>query len=163
MTSATNQLMTMCVNRINAAGGVGWRQNAGKIPAKYTTKSGEEHSYMVNLGRKGVADVIGLLEGVFIACEVKTGRDKMRDDQLVFLLKVIDNKGVAVVVRDEPQRLLDVVNALGQRNPPQHLAKLITRREMIKHVFEAYFHDHAVDELPGEAWRYYREIQAVAV
>lgn len=50
---------------------------------------------------RGVADIIGLhRSGTFVAVEVKIGADRLSDDQSVWLARVRDFRGRAVVVGD---------------------------------------------------------------
>lgn len=64
-----------------------WRQN--QIPVKGRTFIGEP----------GQSDLIGITKatGLFVACEVKAIGDKLSDDQKVFLRKIKDANGIALI------------------------------------------------------------------
>ena len=49
---------------------------------------------------KGVADIIGILDGRFLAIEVKRPGAKLTEDQAIFLQKVRNNGGIGIVARD---------------------------------------------------------------
>lgn len=156
--SVANDLAKMVVAKIEGAGGWAIRLNSGVVFSDYTTKAGEQKRRAIRLAPAGTADVIGHSpDGVFIACEVKAGKDTLKDDQLMFLLGVIDRRGVAVVVRDSPQALYDLIEAITQRRPAPSLAVKATRRYMIAQVLDAYRHDHS--RLPGWTEKYEREIE----
>jgi len=64
---------------------------------------------MQGLGsHKGVADIIGIYDGKFMAIEVKTLKGKLSDHQRTFLDAVKDEGGIAIVARSVD----DVINAL---------------------------------------------------
>ena len=49
---------------------------------------------------RGKSDIIGMNpQGRFIAIEVKVGKDKLRDEQELFLENVVDHGGISVVVK----------------------------------------------------------------
>jgi len=57
---------------------------------------------------KGVADIIGIYNGKFLAIEVKTKKGKLSDHQRTFLQAVEDEGGIAIVARS----VEDVINNL---------------------------------------------------
>lgn len=74
---------------LKARGAVIWRQNSiGKLPG------GRFASV-----KRGVADLIGYMKstGVFVACEIKTLRDRLSQEQIEFLTQVQENNGFALV------------------------------------------------------------------
>ncbi len=61
-----------------------WRQNTGGANYSYTNKAGKTKSYHVNFGFPGMADVIGLYKGRFLAIEAKVGKNKQQPPQKAF-------------------------------------------------------------------------------
>lgn len=88
--------LTEATIRIARAYGVDcWRQNNTAV---FDKKAG---AYRAFQGRKGVADVIGILpNGRWFAAEIKAGSDRLSDDQRDFLEMIASRGGFAVVVRD---------------------------------------------------------------
>jgi|DEB0MinimDraft_12_1074336.scaffolds.fasta_scaffold00129_5 hypothetical protein len=60
--------------------------------------------------RKGVADIIGFQKktGVFLAIEIKFGKDKLSADQINFLTEVVKNGGIAIVAKTFDQFVKDL-------------------------------------------------------
>jgi len=61
--------------------------------------------------QKGVSDIVGLYDGKFFACEVKTEKGKLSEHQAKFLKMVVINGGNGFVARS----LEDVVQNLGMK------------------------------------------------
>ena len=61
--------------------------------------------------QKGVADIIGIYKGQFMAIEVKTQKGKLNDNQRAFLTEVKYAGGIAMVARS----VNDVIEILGLR------------------------------------------------
>lgn len=155
--SASGQMNDLCVSRIKSYGGLATRINSGKIPASYTRRDGSKAFYLIKLAEKGWSDVIGFIDRTFIACEIKIGDDLLNEDQLRFLLGVIDQGGVALVVRDDPALLTDLLTAITDRHAPQRIALKLTRRHMIGQVLTDYLNTHRA--LPDWSMKYWNEIK----
>lgn len=96
---------------------VAWaeRANTGAHKADYVGKDGKKKSRFFRYGWKGCSDILGqLVDGRFLAIEVKTRTGRVRDSQLEFLDKVRDANGVAVLARsvnDVQEALRDAESA----------------------------------------------------
>ena len=76
-------------------GAYGWRQNSGGL---YDQKLG-----IFRTGtKKGVADIIGLYKGKFLAIEVKIGKDRMSDEQIGFMKNISYYGGLTFTAKDMP-------------------------------------------------------------
>ncbi len=157
--SAATELTNLAIREIERFGGIGWRQNAGKVPVSYTTKAGQSRKYVINLGRKGLSDALGILPHMLIAAEIKIGEDHLNDDQLRFLLDVVDRGFCSIVVRDELNELTDLLAALTMRRPPEAIAMKATRRYMIKRILTDYY-EHTSPGFPVWAYAYEQEVAA---
>ena len=96
MKQNANSLTIAIVTYLNLNGYKVWRQNTVGI---YNVK---RQAYMKNPNNmKGVSDIIGFNKttGVFIAVEVKVGRDKLSQDQIYFKEDVLKAGGVYVEAR----------------------------------------------------------------
>lgn len=70
-----------------------WRQNTQGIPLPNGTFRAA--------AKKGIADILGVIPGgLFLAIEVKTGRDRLSLEQEGFLENIRNNDGVTFVVSD---------------------------------------------------------------
>lgn len=86
-----------------------WRQNNARTRAGFTFK-----------GKKGVPDIIGYHRktGVFVACEVKTARDRLSLDQYDLLCGIKRAGGIAVLAIEDSKGnviLVDPVEAVKDR------------------------------------------------
>lgn len=81
-----------------------WRQNVGSF------KVGDR---FVSMGYRGISDIVGILGGRFLALEVKREKGLLSDTQIVFLRKVREAGGIAMVAESvsDVVRLLDDPNA----------------------------------------------------
>lgn len=72
-----------------------WRQNNGGVwdPGKKV--------FRANSSTPGISDILGFHRrtGVFIACEIKAGKDKLSNEQEMFLKSVERSGGFALVIR----------------------------------------------------------------
>lgn len=81
-----------------------WKQNQGKTIREYTLKTGpfrgttKTHAFRA-AGVDGISDIIGMIEGRFVAIEVKLPGNKPRPDQLEFLDNVKRAGGVGLWVK----------------------------------------------------------------
>lgn len=84
-----------------------WRQNVGAVASEYKGKK-----RFIRFGVPGISDIIGLLpwNGRFLAAEAKVGKNKVSDDQRVFLDEVKASGGLAVVFYDLDE-LHEAINA----------------------------------------------------
>ena len=65
-----------------------------KVPDSFFTKIAQcQYSHV------GVADVVGVINGTFVALEVKTAKGKPSAAQVVYLNSIIKAGGVAAIVR----------------------------------------------------------------
>ena len=75
-----------------------WRQNIGSFAL--TDAKGNNRYFRA--GTKGMSDIIAIApdgKGQIIAIEVKSTKGKISDDQELFLQKIQDNGGMAIVAR----------------------------------------------------------------
>ena len=80
-----------------------WRQNVGSFKVD---------NRFVSMGYKGISDIIGVLNGRFLAIEVKRPDGVLSEAQVEFLRKVRRAGGIAMVA----QSLEDVVRLLEDAN-----------------------------------------------
>jgi hypothetical protein len=101
--SLANQLTVQTLKALSLNGYHVWRQNNGGVydPVKKVFRR--------NSSTPGVSDIIGFHKktGVFVAVEIKAGKDKLSPYQERFLADVKKAGGVAMVVRN-----MDDVEAL---------------------------------------------------
>lgn len=120
------EMIGAVVSFLNAQGYTVWRQqNTGMFDAELATgrllQLVEDHRGKLDFDKvsaclrkcwrkvpasvKGVADVIGwnLNNGIWIACEIKIGRDVIREEQHEFLTGLKNAGGEVYVVRDFEQ------------------------------------------------------------
>ena len=90
--SLANDLTTGIIDFIYRNGGYAWRAQSTGL---YSPTS---RSYRYG-PKKGVADVIGLYKSVFIACEVKIGKDHLSPEQDGFLKNIEHCGGIVIVAR----------------------------------------------------------------
>lgn len=67
---------------------------------------------LVRVGILGVADLIGVINGRPIACEVKVGKDRQREDQKKFEQAWTAAGGVYVIARFEPGEGVECLKAI---------------------------------------------------
>ena len=54
----------------------------------------------VDGGRKGIPDIIGIIDGTFFGIEVKIGRDKQSADQRVIELEINEAGGIYYIAKN---------------------------------------------------------------
>lgn len=86
----TNALTKAILSLLKLHGYFAWRNQAGSV------LSG---SYRINLGTPGVADIIAFGHGLWLAIEVKQGRDKLNPAQLTFKAAWDANRGIHIEAR----------------------------------------------------------------
>lgn len=77
-----------------------WRNNTGAH--RVSSKSGER---FVRFGLTGSADIIGLVDGKFIAIEAKSDKGVQSDEQKKFQEKVESNGGIYILSREIEQTI----------------------------------------------------------
>jgi Holliday junction resolvase len=88
------------IDLIRMRGGIATRVNSGSMISKRGDKT-----YKVMLADKGTSDIIALYKGMYIAIEVKHGKNDATREQLDFLREVAERGGVGLVAYD-----IDIVN-----------------------------------------------------
>lgn len=90
----TNETTQAILKYLFNAGIFAWRQNTAGIPL---ASGGFRPAAM-----SGISDILAVLptSGRFLAIEVKTGRDRLRPEQVGFIRNVTNMGGVALVVKD---------------------------------------------------------------
>ncbi len=87
-------LQKQIVEWLNLCGHYVWRTNAGGM----LMRGSNGKTYMIRAGARGQADIQGvLLNGSFVAIEVKVGRNKPSPEQERFLEEIKRRGGVAFV------------------------------------------------------------------
>lgn len=91
----TNELTKAAINLFTMKGYKVWRQNNAAV-------WDEKHkAYRKGSVMKGVSDIIGYSPtGQFVACEIKTGKDKLSPYQTNFLKEVAHAGGAAYVIHN---------------------------------------------------------------
>jgi hypothetical protein len=92
----TNRITTAIVRHLNYAGYKAWRQNNGAVydPARQLFRKNPNHLL-------GVPDIIGYCKstGKFICVEVKKGKDRLSDEQALFLKEASMAGCIAMVAK----------------------------------------------------------------
>jgi hypothetical protein len=99
-----NELTAAIVDYLNLNGFEAWRQNNAAI---FDTKTGKHRAFV---GKLGLPDIIGYHKktAVWIAVEVKAGKDKLSDDQRRFLADLKKAGGIAIEARTFDQFLKEL-------------------------------------------------------
>jgi len=85
----TQQILSFLFNH----GAFAWRQNTqGTYDAK--------RKIYRPATKVGVSDILGCYKSVFIACEIKVGKDRLRPEQIGFLKSIQHAGGEIMVVKD---------------------------------------------------------------
>lgn len=96
--TTTNNVTDAIIHYLRAIGGIAWRNNVGGFAGEYTDRQGNTRRRFVSFGEKGQGDVLALMrDGTFVSVEVKTGRDKLRPEQVAWMDDVNARGGVAFV------------------------------------------------------------------
>lgn len=92
---STNALTKHALRILDMKGFDVWRQNNAAI---YDPKI---QKFRKNSATPGISDIIGFHKktGQFIACEIKTGKDKLSSEQELFLKRVNRAGGIGIEVR----------------------------------------------------------------
>lgn len=89
-----------------------WRENAGMTVSEYKGKKRVWRS-----GFAGIADVIGVYRGIFVAIEVKRPGKKPTELQSAFLDKVRQKGGIAFVCDDDAGVVQTIKNEFAKLFP----------------------------------------------
>lgn len=94
MASATNETTKAILHFLFLKKIYAWRNNTTGIPLP--------NGGFRPAAKKGTSDILGIIppKGVFLAIEVKTGKDRLRPEQIGFIQSVKDSGGIALVVKD---------------------------------------------------------------
>lgn len=74
-----------------------WRQNVGGMTKKYVNKAGKEKVHHIKFGYEGIADIIGLYKGRFLAIECKMLGKKQTLSQLTFQADIENHGGLYIL------------------------------------------------------------------
>ena len=90
-----NNLTKQALKVFDLCGYECWRQNNNAV------WDAKKRIFRVNSVKRGVSDIIGYHRktGVFLAAEVKAGKDKLSAEQVVFLTSVSRAGGVGLTIR----------------------------------------------------------------
>lgn len=98
--SLTNETTQRILTFLFYEGVFAWRNNTVGIPIR---RGGSIVGFRPS-GKTGVSDILGVFSvmgrGLFLAIEVKTGKDRLSDAQQGFIQTVRNLGGVALVVKD---------------------------------------------------------------
>ena len=91
---SANIVTRAIINYLGHGGYKVWRNNNMGVYDRKTAKYRKNPSQL-----HGVPDIIGFHRktGIFIAVEVKIGKDKLSYAQEMFLKEVVDSRGIAIV------------------------------------------------------------------
>lgn len=109
--SSTNELTkTVVWDFVNVRGGAAYRINNGAV---YDPK---RKAYRKGSVRKGVPDIIGVLNGVFFGLEVKFGKDRQSADQRTVQLEIEAAGGYYFIVKTYEDYLNKINEAITPRS-----------------------------------------------
>ena len=91
-----HDIQSAIIYLIRLRGGVVTRINSGSMLAKSQT----DRVYRVQLADKGTSDIIALYKGVYLAIEVKHGKNTATPEQIEFLESVARAGGVGLIAYD---------------------------------------------------------------
>lgn len=109
MATKTNATTKACINYLHLLGFKVWRNNNGAV---YSVKRG---AFLKNPNHLlGVPDIIGhsKVTGQAVYVEIKTGKDKLSEAQILFI-KEAKNAGCAAYVVKDVDDLINQINAKG--------------------------------------------------
>jgi hypothetical protein len=94
MASITNETTKQILHFLFLKKIYAWRNNTTGIPLP--------NGGFRPAAKKGTSDILGFIppNGRFLAIEVKTGKDRLREEQIGFIQSVKDSGGIALVVKD---------------------------------------------------------------
>lgn len=94
--SIASTLTNQIIATIYSSGGYAWRSSSVGV---FDQRVG---GYRAS-SKKGVSDVLGCYHGIFIAIEVKIGKDRLSDEQTGFISNIRHAGGFASVVKTLPE------------------------------------------------------------
>ena len=97
MTTPANKLTTAVMKKLHAAGIFCWRQN--NMPVYDPKLNNGYGGYRAHAGLKGVPDIICIIKGQFVGLEIKAGKDKLSEHQILFKKMCKRNGGKYLVVK----------------------------------------------------------------
>lgn len=103
-TTANDLTKTIVFDMKWVRGGVAYRINNGAV---YDKKRG---TYRAGVQRKGVPDIIGIINGRFIGIEVKIGRDRQSADQKEVEREINEAGGVYFIAKSYDDYLEKIAN-----------------------------------------------------
>ncbi len=111
------------MNFLRAIGIFCWKNDSVGIfdPVKKVYRSNQNQNRI-----KGVSDILGIIDGKFVAIEVKSETGKLRPEQKVFIQEIVSNGGVAFVARS-------------LKEAAQTLAMHFPDHARLKHMVRNYF------------------------
>lgn len=86
-----------------------WRQNVGAATFEQVNKAGAKKKYFVQFGHPGIADIIGIYKGRFLAIEAKVGKNDQSPAQREFERSVKAAGGIYILAYS----LDDVMKGMG--------------------------------------------------
>jgi len=113
-TLTANRLTKEALRIFDMCGYEVWRQNNAAV---YDEK---KQVFRKNSAKRGVSDIIGYHRktGVFIAVEIKVGKDKLSHEQTLFLRGIIRSGGVGLVIKryEDLEYFLQIHNGFKKNN-----------------------------------------------
>ena len=97
--SEANNLTNQIIDFIYRQGGFAWRASSVGV---YDSKA---QSYRT-APKKGVSDILACWKGRLIAIEIKIGKDRLSDEQIGFIKNIEHAGGIAFVLKDFDDFLL---------------------------------------------------------
>ena len=98
-------LIDACLRILRLHGAFAWRNNSGAV----AYGSPGQRRRFVRYGLPGSADILAVLEGGrFAAIECKRGKTAVTDRQVEFLSEVLSRGGLALVVRDVNELVVEL-------------------------------------------------------
>lgn len=92
-TTANELTKTIIWDLINVREGVGYRINNGAV---YDVK---RQTYRKGVQRKGIPDIIAIIDGRFVGIEVKIGRDRQSADQKEVEREINESGGIYFIAK----------------------------------------------------------------
>ena len=97
MSTPANKLTAQVTKKLDAAGIFYWRQN--NMPVHDPRLNNGYGGYRSHSGLKGVPDIICIIDGQFVGIEIKAGKDRLSEHQILFKKRCERNGGKYLVVK----------------------------------------------------------------
>lgn len=91
--STTNDLTRQIIQTLSELGAYAFRVNDTGV---FDVRA---HQFRAS-SKKGISDILAVYNSKFIAIEIKTGKDKLRPEQIGFIKNVEHCGGICLVVKD---------------------------------------------------------------